>query len=156
MRARRISPPRGRPSRQASHGASVLEELHPHAVGVLERDELLAESRLGAVKGHALCREHRSRNRSSRRHHERHRGDLTGSSFSPHRIGEGKEREDGTGPPDFISIVEVIDIGGIEIDGLLHQAQTEKAAIEVEVLLGVARQGGDVMDSQDAHGQRMS
>jgi hypothetical protein len=37
--------------------------------------------------------------------------------------------------------------GIVEVDGQLHQPEAKKAGIEIEVLLGVARDGGDVMNT---------
>ena len=46
---------------------------------------------------------------------------------------------------DLVTIIQMVNIGGVEIDGLFHEAQAEDSRVEIHVLLRIAREGCDVM-----------
>ena len=48
-----------------------------------------------------------------------------------------------------ISEVEVVGRRIVEVNGPFHQAQPQQTAVEIQVLLRVARKGGNVMDAQE-------
>src|SRR5262249_50548173 len=58
-----------------------------------------------------------------------------------------EEGEDGAGLALLVAVIEVIGAGIVEVDGLLHQAQAERAGVEVDIARGVARYGRDVMNA---------
>jgi hypothetical protein len=54
---------------------------------------------------------------------------------------------------EIVAEVEVVGLGIVEVDGALDQPEAEHAGIEVQVALGITRDGGDVMDAEDlSHG----
>jgi hypothetical protein len=46
-----------------------------------------------------------------------------------------------------IAIAKTIRVGIVEVDGDLHEAQAEHARVKVDILLWVARNRGDVMNT---------
>ena len=63
----------------------------------------------------------------------------------------GKEGQDRAGLALLVAIIKVIGAGIVEIDGLLDQPQPEHAGEEIEIAVGAARDGGDVMDAGHGH-----
>lgn len=60
-------------------------------------------------------------------------------------VGPGEEGHDGARGADFIAVVEVVGAGVVEIDGCFYEALAEDLLVEVEVALGVAGHGGDMV-----------
>ena len=60
-------------------------------------------------------------------------------------IGEGGHQ--GSGATNAVTVVEVVDGGVVEVDSLFDETEAEDADVEVYVLLGVARDCGDVVNS---------
>ena len=60
-------------------------------------------------------------------------------------IGEGEIGHDRAGRADLVAIIEVIDVGRIEIHGLLHAAQAERVGEELVVLPCIGSHGCDVV-----------
>jgi hypothetical protein len=61
---------------------------------------------------------------------------------------EGEDRPGGTA---LVAVVEVVDVRGVEVHGLLDQPQAEGACVEVDVRRGVGRDRGDVVDALELH-----
>ena len=59
----------------------------------------------------------------------------------------GKEGQDGAGLALLVAIIKVIGARIVEIHGLLDQPQPERAGVEVQIAVGAARNGRDVMDA---------
>src|SRR3970040_301247 len=55
------------------------------------------------------------------------------------------------GMPEGVAVEEVIGPGVILVHAALHQAQTQQADIEVDVLLRISRNGRHVMDAPQLH-----
>src|SRR3981081_427820 len=62
----------------------------------------------------------------------------------------GEKSEDGAGMSRLVAVVEVVGAGIVEVDGLLHEPQPQRARVEVEVPGRVARNSRHVMNA--AHG----
>ena len=58
-----------------------------------------------------------------------------------------EEGEVGAGRAHAVGVEEVIGAGVVLVDAALHQAQAEDAHVEVQILLRVTGDGGDVMDA---------
>src|SRR5262249_40063424 len=54
------------------------------------------------------------------------------------------------GCSDLVAEVQVVGVGVVEIDGALHQPQSEQPGVEVDVALRVAGDRRDVMNSEYA------
>ena len=67
-----------------------------------------------------------------------------------------EEGQDRAGLAGLVAVVEVVGAGIVEVDGLLDQAQAERAGVEVEVAAGRARDGRDVVDAVLTHGRVLS
>ena len=59
----------------------------------------------------------------------------------------GEERHERAGAASLVAVVEVVRAGVVEVDGLLDESQPEAADVEVDVLLRVARDSGDVVQT---------
>src|SRR2546422_322051 len=57
---------------------------------------------------------------------------------------------------DLVAEVEMVGLRIVEIHGALHQPEAEQPHVEVEVLLRVTRDRGDVMDAEDARHDQYS
>jgi hypothetical protein len=82
-------------------------------------------------------------------------GDLAAATAADRGVNPGKKRQHGAGRARAVGIVEMVGAGVVEIDRLLHQPQSQEAAVEVIVALRGAAYGRDVMESLDlasAHG----
>src|SRR5258708_1937694 len=64
----------------------------------------------------------------------------------------GKEGQDSAGFAPLVAVVEVIGARIVKIDGPFHEAQAERARVEIDVPGWISRDGGDVMDA--GHGSR--
>src|SRR5262245_26803566 len=65
-----------------------------------------------------------------------------------------EEGEDRAGMPLLVAVVEVVRVGVVEIDGLLHEAEPEDARVKLQVSGCAPGDGGDVMDA--GHGELLS
>ena len=84
---------------------------------------------------------------------ERRDRDLSGSVAPGPGAGPGKEREEAAGSAGLVAEVEVIGLGVVEVHGALDQPEAEHAGVEVEIALGIPRDGGDMVKAEDAgHG----
>lgn len=59
----------------------------------------------------------------------------------------GEEGEDTAGIAVLVAVVEVVYFGGVEIDSLFDETHAEDACIEIDIVLSVAADGGNVMDA---------
>jgi hypothetical protein len=55
--------------------------------------------------------------------------------------------------PELVAVVEVVDVGSVEVDRLLDHPQPEQPRVEVDVARGVAGDRGDVVDALELHGR---
>src|SRR5258706_15379590 len=61
----------------------------------------------------------------------------------------GEERQDRSGSSLCVAIIQVIASRIVEIDGHFDKTQPQQPAVEIDVLLSITRDGGDVMNTQD-------
>src|SRR5437899_6325444 len=92
----------------------------------------------------------------ARQHGERRDGDLARPLAPGSRAGPGEEGHDAPRIADLIAEVEMVGLRIVEVHGALHQPETEQPHVEVEVLLRVTRDRGDVMDAEDARHDQYS
>jgi hypothetical protein len=59
--------------------------------------------------------------------------------------GELEPSEDRAGRSLLVAEVQVVGVGRVEVDGLLHQPQAQDVGVELDVLLRVAGDHGDVV-----------
>jgi hypothetical protein len=78
------------------------------------------------------------------------------AGLSQGRARELEERQDRAGSAALVAEVQVVDIGLVEVDGLLDQAEPEQARVEVDVARSIGGDRGDVMEAFESHGQRFS
>lgn len=55
----------------------------------------------------------------------------------------------------FIAIIQVINNGGIKVDGGFHQTKAQNVGIEMQICLGCARHGLDVIEPVNGCHNRM-
>jgi len=67
---------------------------------------------------------------------------------------ELEERQHRARRRELVAVVQVVDVGLIEVDGLLDHPQAEDARVEVDVARRVGRDRGDVMESLESHAAR--
>ena len=63
-----------------------------------------------------------------------------------------EERHEGAGAPGVVTEVEVVAVRIVEVDGLLHERETQ-LAVEVERPLRIGADTGDVVQALELHGQ---
>ena len=82
-------------------------------------------------------------------------GDFSGAGEAAAGVGPGEEGHDGAWGAGVVAEVEVVGAGVVEVDGALDEAEAEDLGVEVEVLLGVGGDGGDVVEAGDGcwHGE---
>ena len=78
---------------------------------------------------------------------ERYPYRLSTAPAAPGGAGPGKEGENRAGPSQFISIVEMVGIWIVEVDGELHQPQAQQTGVEIDILLRIAGDGCDMMNT---------
>ena len=61
----------------------------------------------------------------------------------------GEEGEDAAGLACFITIIEMIYMAGVEVDGPFYQPHAENTCIKVDILLRIARESCNVVDAGD-------
>src|SRR5262245_34249295 len=90
-------------------------------------------------------------------HRERCRDNLarTFFAFSDTLAGVRECRPERAWRPPFVAVVEVVDLVIVEVHRLLDESQSEHVQTEVEVLLGVAHSGGDVMKAENGIRHRL-
>src|SRR5260370_21049743 len=64
-------------------------------------------------------------------------------------IRPGKESQDSTRMPQFISIIQVIGIRRIKVDCLLDQTYAQQARAKIAVLLCITTDARDMVDARD-------
>ena len=70
----------------------------------------------------------------------------------PHRQARVlEEREVRARVPGLVGVEEVVDGRVVLVDRLLHEPEAERAGVEVDVLLGVGGDRGDVVDAVELH-----
>src|SRR5690554_5258370 len=81
------------------------------------------------------------------RHREGGRGRLAGPDAPRLNALPWKEGHERAGSARLVAVVQVVRARVVEVDGLLHESQAEAANIEVDVLLRVSGDGGDVVQT---------
>jgi hypothetical protein len=58
---------------------------------------------------------------------------------------------------ELISVIEMVNVGGVKIDGLLHEAKPKHSRVKIHIRLRVARKSCDVMYPlyDDGHGSEI-
>src|SRR5688500_11392372 len=84
------------------------------------------------------------------RYGERGARDLARALPSPVGAGPGEEGQDTSRGACCVAEVEVVGAGIVEVDGSLHEAESENPGVEVQISLGVARDRGHMMDAANA------
>src|SRR5271166_967763 len=133
-----------------AHVSLGLDQREAIAIGTSEMETLLAESlvRLEAVhaeRGKAPCPE---RQRAFR-HGENGLPDFADSRTPVRNIREGEIGHDRARRANLVAIVEVIDVGGVEVHRFLHSAQAERLGEKGAVGLGFSGQRRDVVQTSD-------
>ena len=143
---------RGRHPRSRARGCrpSTSTSAKPSPSGPAKCSRFSPKSRLALETGDALLRqalfpeaERTLRNRKDRR-----------ADFADARaaLADVREREighDGAGRAVLVAVIEMIDVGRVEIDGLLDAAQAERVGEELVVLACIRRHRGDVVQALD-------
>ena len=75
---------------------------------------------------------------------------LAGAAAAGRHMLPGEEREDGAGRALLVAEVEVVGARVVEVDGALEKAQAQDLGVEVEIAPGVARNGRDMVQAEDA------
>ncbi|MNI34839.1 hypothetical protein D3C73_888410 [compost metagenome] len=75
--------------------------------------------------------------------------DFADARAAKHHVLEGEIGHDRAGRTVFVTVIEVVDAGIVEIDGLLDPAQAERFGEEAVVLTGIRRHRRDVVQSLD-------
>src|SRR3990172_3342339 len=148
-RDRRVIP--GGPKRTVSCVRSG-DQFQIEAVRIGEGDDLLIEPSDRPLKGHAARAE--AADPVIQRtfgNGKRDRRRLAHAGNSRCAAGPGEKGEFRPGMPEGVAVEEVIGSGVILVHAALHQAQTQQADIEVDVLLGISRNGRHVMDAPQLH-----
>jgi hypothetical protein len=79
--------------------------------------------------------------------------DVAGAGAPPRHARELEEGEVGPGAARLVRVEEVVDGGLVLVDGLLDQPQAEDPGVEVDVVLRVRGDRGDVVDALELHRQ---
>src|SRR5260221_5115385 len=88
---------------------------------------------------------------------ERDRDNLTGTDDSAPGAGPRKERQDGSWRAALVSEIEVIRTRIVEIDRELDKSEPHHLRVEIQVPLGIGRNGSDVVNAwYGLHGHRDS
>src|SRR5881396_1330776 len=128
-------------------GPGVADELQHQPIVVLEGNHLPRRP----LKRYSVTHEPLDpESQCARQHGERRDGDLACPLAPGSRAGPGEEGHDAPRSADLIAEVEMVGLRIVEIHGALHQPEAEQPHVEVEVLLLVTRDRGDVMDAEDA------
>jgi hypothetical protein len=69
----------------------------------------------------------------------------------PFEVGDGRARPAGLSAEMLGGEIEMVAARIVEVDGLLDQAQTKNACVEVYRSLGIVADKGDVMKTLNAH-----
>ena len=134
-------------------GPGVADELQHQPIVVLEGNHLPRRPlKRDSVTHQPLDPE----SQCARQHGERRDGDLARPLAPGSRAGPGEEGHDAPRIADLIAEVEMVGLRIVEVHGALHQPETEQPHVEVEVLLRVTRDRGDVMDAEDARHDQYS
>jgi hypothetical protein len=83
------------------------------------------------------------------------RCDLRRSHTAAKPAGPGEERDDRARAPQLIAIVKVVATRIVEVDRQLDQPQAQHAAVKVDILLRVGRDGRHVMNSGQCRHDRL-
>ncbi len=89
-------------------------------------------------------------------HGEGRDGDLACPLAPGSRAGPREEGHDAPRTTDLVAEVEMVRLRIVEIHGALDQPEAEQPHVEVEVLLRVTRDCGDVMDAEDVRHDQYS
>src|SRR5690606_30760887 len=73
--------------------------------------------------------------------------DLPAADASLPAVLEREERHDGARRSPFVAIVKMVDVGRVEVDGFFHQPKPQHPGVKIQIGLGAAREGGDVVDA---------
>ena len=65
------------------------------------------------------------------------------------QVSVGKEGQQGAGASLVIAKVKVVDVGVVEVHGLLYQPQSKYPIVKVKILLRVTGNGRNVVNSGD-------
>ncbi len=127
------------------------DQLDRESRRILEAEDFLPEAGCTVPGGYdaPLTELGPPRRKGVGRNRKGSRGDLAGAlsagGYTLPFVREGGEQGSRlTGP---VSIVEVIDVVVVEVDGFLYQPESQRGGVEIDVRLGVIDGGGDVVES---------
>ena len=125
-------------------------ELQAEAFGVGEPQRAVATAR---VEPHPVDREplRPELKRLLRRHPPAQPVDHSRAGPSARRVGKLEERQDRSRGSPLVAVVQVVDVGRVEVDGLLDQPQPQQTRVEVDVAGRVRRDARDVVDAVKLH-----
>src|SRR5712692_4720616 len=81
------------------------------------------------------------------RDRERHHGHLPAACRPPGEVGPAEKGHRAPRRAEIVAEIDVVGVGHVEVDCLLYEAEAEDADVEVDVLLDVAGDACDVVDS---------
>src|SRR5271165_4157624 len=127
-----------------------LHQLQPHAVYVAKPKHSLAKALREQFGADGILLEPLAPESQRAWRHSERRGCHLAISLSP-APGSGpcKERQDSPRTAVPVAIVEMIGFGIVEVDGHLDKTQSQDASVEIHVLLRIARNRRDVMNSEN-------
>ena len=132
-------------------GDAVFGQLDLQAVRVAEAEHLAAETqgRRAKVDG-PLGEAAHPGVKPAVRHGIGHGTGHPGTRTPGAGVGEREEGHNGAGVPGLVAVVEVVGVGRVEVDGLLHEALAKGARVEVDVALRRAGDRSHVVQARDA------
>src|SRR5690242_15062550 len=76
---------------------------------------------------------------------------LSNAARSATRAGPRKKSDRGSGPTGFVPVIKVISRWIIEIHGAFGKTQSEHVRVEIDVVLRITGDGGDMMNPAKLH-----
>src|SRR5438477_2192431 len=131
----------------------VTGQLDLDAVEILEHQRVDAEARGPGELDIQAAEAPRPELERSAGDRERDHGHLPASRRPPRQVRPAEKRHGAAWSAEVVAEVDVVGVGDVEVDGLLDEAKAEYADVEVDILLNVARDACDVVNSGNVGGQ---
>ena len=144
----------GRDRRGARRAAAGCPATRRRARARARRGRRSAACARRVARSHGRAHARRSAQKSSaggRGDRELEGVDVAEAGAAAGGAGELEPREDRAGRAGLVAEVEVVGVGGVEVDRLLDQAEAEHVAVERDVGLGVGRDHRDVVQAVEVH-----
>src|SRR5438128_2886937 len=128
-------------------------QLDLDAVEVLEHQSVGAEAGWACASDAELAQAPGPELQRPARDGERDHGHLPTPRRPPRQVGPAEEGHGAARRTEVVAEIDVVGVGDVEVDGLLDEAKSEDADIEIDVLLNVARDARHVVNSGNVGGQ---